>query len=195
MIEQFKLFVQMQYAFSSILLLTILLAIGLVFFLRAASKDRTTVIDVSSPLPPIEILEGLTFWLEQRGWRRDGGDADRKVLRFYGSVSSSTGLAILLSILGGLGASCLGLVLHQLFPLLGYWPLLLAILGAPFAALVYRKRSNRVEYLELRLMSSGEALNSLLRIRAHRDELISMELDLSKKLKLTSDGKLFASPI
>ena len=35
--------------FQSILLLTILLAIGLVFFLRAASKDRTTVVDITSP--------------------------------------------------------------------------------------------------------------------------------------------------
>ena len=33
--------------FQSVLLLTILLAIGLVFFLRAASKDRTTVVDIS----------------------------------------------------------------------------------------------------------------------------------------------------
>ena len=33
--------------FQSTLLLTVLLAIGLVFFLRAASKDRTTVVAVS----------------------------------------------------------------------------------------------------------------------------------------------------
>ena len=38
--------------FQSTLLLTVLLAIGLVFFLRAASKDRTTVVDVMSPEPP-----------------------------------------------------------------------------------------------------------------------------------------------
>tara|TARA_Y100001968_G_C19445268_1_gene765017 strand:- start:2703 stop:3260 length:558 start_codon:yes stop_codon:yes gene_type:complete len=185
----------MQYAFFSILLLTILLAIGLVFFLRAASKDRTTVIDVSSPLPPLEVLNGLTSWLEERGWRRDGGDADRKVLRFNGSVSSSYGLAIFLSILGGLGASCLGLVLSQLIPVLGYWPLLLSIVGAPIAGFVYHKRSNRIESLELKLISSSQNIGSDLRIRAHRDELIAMELDLSKKLKLTSDGKLFSSPI
>ena len=195
MIEQFKLFIQMQYAFSSILLLTILLAIGLVFFLRAASKDRTTVIDVFSPLPPLEVLNGLTVWLEERGWKRYGGDADRKVLRFNGSVSSSTGLAILLSILGGLGASCLGLVLSQLFPVLGYWPLLLSIVGAPIAGFLYRKRSKRIESLELKLISSGEEIGSNIRIRAHRDELIAIELDLSKKLKLTSDGKLLSSPI
>ena len=67
--------------FQSTLLLTVLLAIGLVFFLRAASKDRTTVVDVHSPRPALEVLSGLSDWLEQRGWSRDGGDADRQGLR------------------------------------------------------------------------------------------------------------------
>ncbi len=51
----------MQSAFSSTLFLTILLAIGLGFFLRAASKDRTTVVDVQSPLPPLEVLKGISL--------------------------------------------------------------------------------------------------------------------------------------
>ena len=74
--------------FSSVLLLSLLLAIGLVFFLRAASKDRTTVVDVHSSLPPLEVLKAVSIWLEQRGWKSNGGDADRKVLRFQGSVAS-----------------------------------------------------------------------------------------------------------
>ena len=68
--------------FQSTLLLTVLLAIGLIFFLRAASKDRTTVVDVMAPQPPITVLDGLSTWLEERGWSRDGGDAERQVLRF-----------------------------------------------------------------------------------------------------------------
>ncbi len=195
MIERFKLFFEMQYAFSSILLLTILLAIGLVFFLRAASKDRTTVIDVYSPLPALEVLNGITLWLEERGWKNNGGDAQTKVLRFNGSVTSSLGLAIFLSFLGGLGAACLGLVLSQLFPVLGWWPLLLSILGAPSAGIIYRKRSTRVESLELKLMSTNNDSGSFLRLRAHRDEIIAMELDLSKTLQLSSDGSLLSSPI
>ena len=75
--------------FQSTLLLTVLLAIGLVFFLRAASKDRTTVVDVHSPRPPLEVLNGISSWLEQRGWSRDGGDAERQVLRFRGKVAAS----------------------------------------------------------------------------------------------------------
>ncbi len=195
MIHQLQLFLEMQYAFSSVLLLTVLLCIGLVFFLRAASKDRTTVVDIFSPLPPLEVLNGITSWLEARGWKSDGGDAERSVLRFNGNVASSTFLVVFLSILGGLGSSCLGLVLIQLFPVLGWWPLLLTILGAPLAGFVYRKRSARIESLELKLMIDEDISGTILRLRAHRDELIAMELDLGQILKLSSDGSLLSSPI
>ena len=119
----------MQMGFSSVLLLTILLAIGLVFFLRAASKDRTTVVDVSSPLPPLDVLNGVSSWLKNRGWQADGGAADRQVLRFQGNVEASGALAIFLSIYGGVGSACLGLVLRQLYPWLGGWPFLLFLVG------------------------------------------------------------------
>ena len=79
----------MQTAFSSTLFLTILLAIGLGFFLRAASKDRTTIVDVKSPLPPLEVLKGISFWLEERGWTKNGGNVEEKLLIFNGNVASS----------------------------------------------------------------------------------------------------------
>ena len=105
----------MQSAFSSTLFLTILLAIGLGFFLRAASKDRTTVVDVQSPLPPLEVLKGISFWLEERGWKRNGGNISEKLLIFNGNVASSTFLTIFLSCLGGLGSACLVLVVFNCF--------------------------------------------------------------------------------
>ena len=98
---------------TSTLLLTLLLAIGLVFFLRAASKDRTTVVEVHSPRPALEVMEGLCTWLESRGWIRDGGDAKRCLLEYRGRVASSNPLAVLLSLLGGVGAGCLGLVIRE----------------------------------------------------------------------------------
>ena len=103
----------MQSAFSSTLFLTILLAIGLGFFLRAASKDRTTIVDVQSPLPPLEVLKGISFWLEERGWKKNGGNVEEKLLIFSGNVASSAFLVIFLSCLGGVGSACLGLVLIQ----------------------------------------------------------------------------------
>ena len=179
---------------GSTLLLTLLLAIGLVFFLRAASKDRTTVVDVFSPKPAVEVLDGLTSWLTARGWAASGGDANQQLLRFRGQVSSSVPLAVLLSILGAVGAGCLGLVIRQLIPSLGWWPLLLALLG-PAAGLIYRNRAMRAETLELRLISHDSATGSALRLRAHRDELIALELELGPQLGLFSDGKLLSSPI
>ena len=185
----------MQFAFSSTLFLTILLTIGLVFFLRAASKDRTTVVDVQSPLPPLEVLKGVSFWLEERGWKRNGGDVEEKFLLFNGSVASSTFLAIFLSCLGGLGSASLGLVLIQLYPALSWWPLLLAAIGAPLAGSIYRVKSKREESLEVKLLSSDISDISILRIKAHRDELIAIQLELSESLELSSENSLLSSPI
>jgi len=180
---------------GSTLLLTLLLAVGLVFFLRAASKDRTTVVEVHSPRPAIEVLEGLTGWLTDRGWLTDSGDPERQLLRFRGQVRASQALAVLLSLLGGAGAACLGLVLRQVLPALGWWPLLLGLLG-PAAGLLYMRRAARGESLELRLMSDASPSGgSTLRLRAHRDELIAMEVELGPRLQLASDGSLLSSPI
>ena len=180
--------------FQSTLLLTVLLAIGLVFFLRAASKDRTTVVDVISPQPPLTVLDGLSSWLEQRGWKRDGGDAERQVLRFQGQVASSAALALLLTLLAAIGAGCFGLVLRQLLPQLTWWPLLLVGLG-PLAGWVYRRRAARTEALELQLLPAPIDGGSAIRLRAHRDELIAIELELAQTLELASDGSLLSSPI
>ena len=185
----------MQAAFSSTLFLTILLAIGLGFFLRAASKDRTTIVDIQSPLPPLEVLKGLSFWLEQRGWTKSGGNVEEKLLIFNGNVASSAFLVIFLSCLGGLGSACLGLVLIQLYPSLSWWPLLLAAIGAPLAGVIYRVKSKREESLEVKLLSSDLSNSSVLRIKAHRDELIAIQLELSESLELSSENSLLSSPI
>ena len=183
----------MQFAFSSTLLLTILLAIGLFFFLRAASKDRTTVIEIGSTLPALEVLPEISQWLESRGWRGDGGSASKQTLRFHGSVSSSTGLAIFLSLLGGCGSASLGLVIKQLIPALSWWPLLLSLIGGPLAGFIYKKKSERDELFELKLVDDNEG--TLIKLKAHRDELIALDVELSKKLNLVSDGSLFKTPI
>ena len=179
---------------GSTLVLTLLLAIGLVFFLRAASKDRTTVVEVRSSRPPLEVLGRLSEWLLQRGWQAESSDPERRHLCFRAQVAASPWLAVLLSLLGAVGAACLALVLRQLLPPLGWWPLLLALLG-PAAGMIYRNRARRAETLELRLISHDSATGSALRLRAHRDELIALELELGPQLGLFSDGKLLSSPI
>ena len=181
-------------ALGSTLLLTLLLAVGLVFFLRAASKDRTTVVEVRSSRPPLEVLPVMADWLKQRGWLEQESNPERRLLRFRGQVQASGGLAVLLSLLGGVGAGCLGLVLRQLIPQLHWWPLLLIGLG-PLAGVLYRRRAARAEVVELRLISHDQATGSALRLRAHRDELIALEQELGPQLGLFSDGNLLSSPI
>ena len=185
----------MSYSLNSTLLLTILLAIGLFFFLRASSKDRTTIVEISSSQQPVKVLNDLCEWLNLRGWKQIGGDFDQRVLIFNGKVVSSKFLAIFLGILGGFGSSALGLVIIQIYPVLGWWPILLGLIGGPISGSVYFKKSAREEKFELRLISKDDDEKTYMRLRAHRDELISLENELGERLNLQSDGSLFKTPI
>ena len=147
----------MTYSLNSTLLLTILLAIGLFFFLRASSKDRTTVVEITSSQKPVEVLTIMYQWLQLRGWKQIGGDFDKRILVFKGQVISSKLLAIFLSLLGGCGSCALGLVIIQIFPNLGWWPILLGLIGGPFSGMIYFKKSAREEKFELRLISNEDS--------------------------------------
>ena len=61
--------------------------------------------------------------------------------------------------------------------------------------LVYTRRAARTEALELQLLPAPEGEGSAIRLRAHRDELIAIELELAETLQLASDGSLLSSPI
>ena len=105
-------------------------------------------------------------------------------------------LAIFLSLLGGFGSCALGLVIIQIYPNLGWWPILLGLIGGPLSGTIYFKKSAREEKFELRLISNIDSEEmTLIRLRAHRDELISLENELSNRLELSSDGSLFKTPI
>jgi hypothetical protein len=179
---------------TSTLLLTLLLGVGLIFFLRAASKDRTTVVELTSSRPPLEVLDGLAGWLQRRGWSAVGGDPSSQRLRFEGDVEASPALALLLGGLASFGAAALALVLCQLLPAIAPWPLMLILLG-PLASVIYRRRARRRETLELRLLAPEGPVPTTLRLRAHRDELIALEQQLGRSLNLRSDGRLLHSPI
>jgi len=185
----------MTYSLTSTLFLTILLAIGLFFFLRASSKDRTTIVEITSSQKPVEVLNVMYEWLNLRGWKQTGGDFDKRTLTFKGQVVSSKLLAIFLSLLGGFGSCALGLVIIQIYPELILWPILLGLIGGPLSGIVYFKKSAREEKFELRLINDNENDSTFMRLRAHRDELISLENELGEKLQLKSDGSLFKTPI
>ena len=186
----------MTYSLNSTLVLTILLAIGLFFFLRASSKDRTTVVEITSSQKPVIVLDVMYEWLNLRGWKQTGGDFDQRILIFKGQVVSSRFLAIFLGLLGGFGSCALGLVIIQIYPTLGWWPILLGLIGGPLSGMIYFKNSAREEKFELRLISnSDDEERTSMRLRAHRDELISLENALGDRLDLKSDGSLFKTPI
>ena len=72
---------------------------------------------------------------------------------------------------------------------------MLVLLG-PAAGWIRTQRAARTEALELRLLEAPAAAEgSNLRLRAHRDELIAIELELAESLELSSDGSLLSSPI
>tara|TARA_Y100000589_G_scaffold321291_1_gene352430 strand:- start:67 stop:624 length:558 start_codon:yes stop_codon:yes gene_type:complete len=185
----------MNYYLKSTLFLTILLAIGLFFFLKASSKDRTTTVDIYSSKKPIEALDSVCSWLNLRGWQQIKVNSDKKVLTFRGKVIASKFLAIFLSCLAGLGSCALGLVIIQIYPNLQWWPILLGLIGGPLSGVIYSKKSQREELFEFKLINEDELKPTKLRLRAHRDELIALETDLKEKLQLESDGSLFKTPI
>ena len=97
--------------------------------------------------------------------------------------------------LGCFGSCALGLVIIQIYPALGWWPILLGLIGGPLTSIIYFKKSAREEKFELRLINENDNDLTLIRLRAHRDELISLENELGEKLQLKSDGSLFKTPI
>ena len=174
---------------SSTLMLSLLLVVGLLFFLRASSKDRTTDIVISSNRPSLVMLETLGSWLHQRGWQVVGSDPDRRAMVYEGNVAASKALAVFLALLGGCGGAALGLVVHELIPGRLWWPLGLALLG-PIAAPLYLRRAQRRERLELRLLSADDVIPVRIALRAHRDELLSATSELGSELQLKVDQPL-----
>jgi len=71
----------------------------------------------------------------------------------------------------------------------------LGLIGGPLSGFVYFKKSAREEKFELRLINENDNDLTIMRLRDHRDELISLENELGEKLQLKSDGSLFKTPI
>ena len=160
------------------------------------SSSASEVIEITSSKKPLEVLNVIYEWLNLRGWKQSGGDFDQRILIFKGQVVSSKLLAIFLSLLGGFGSCALGLVIIQINPTLGWWPILLGLIGGPLSGIIYFNKSAREEKFELRLIDSSDNKEmTSMRLRAHRDELISLENELSDRLELKSDGcLLYTSP-
>lgn len=168
---------------SSTFLLTLLLAVGLFFFIRASVKDRTEQVRLIAQEPEESLLNRLQQYFDQRAYRVAAIDAATHQVTFQGFVRPSWFLAIFLTLLAACGILCLSLVLSLLYPTLTYAFFALVLL-APVAGVFYWKKAGRSEQVLLSV-EAGPTENtgsqSLLTVTAHRDEV--QELKQALKLK------------
>jgi hypothetical protein len=166
--------------------LTVLLAIGLFFFIRASAKDRIEVTKLLSDRSQETVLEELQHYFGNRAYRLVDIDAASGQVRYEGMVAASPILAGFLTLLAGVGLLCLSLVLAFLFPAVANAFLLLVTL-APAAGLFYWRSSQRVESVYVRVETvelealdeaSTQPRQQLVTVTGHRDELAELQRSL-----------------
>ena len=167
----------------STLLLTLLLSVGLVFFIRASTKDRTEVAQLVSLKDEATLLPQLKDYFQSRSYRVAAVDPQQNQVTFEGFVRPSWFLAVFLTLLATAGTLSLSLVLSQLFPQLGNIPLGLILLS-PLSGLFYWKKAGRLEKVSLKVKSTlGETpFKSRITVVAHRDEVLTLQQLLQLKL-------------
>jgi hypothetical protein len=153
--------------------LTLLLGIGLWFFIRASVKDRTESLRFWAD-SDVAMLDQLQHYFSDRAYRITQVDPTQQQVIYSGFVKPSLGLAIFLSILAGIGLLCLGLVLAIVLPALTLFFLGLVIL-APLAGWFYWRQAGRIEEVTLRVEPSSKTEQQSFSIKAHRDELIEIQ--------------------
>ncbi len=158
----------------STLLLTVLLAIGLLFFIRASIKERTETLRL--PLTSPDLPHRVRQHLQSRGYRLIQLDGDRETAVFEGEVRFSLALLLLLCILSGIGTACLQLVLSVQLPEL--WQANWGSAGIAIAMLstgiFYARGAHRKEQVKLVAQAEDHLL-----IIGHRDELRQLQRSLN----------------
>ena len=165
--------------FGSTLLLTLLTLVGLVFFIRASTKDRKQEITLISEQPEASLMT-LQQYMQQRSYQVVKVDAENNSVTFEGNVRPSVFLAIFLTTLATIGILCLVLVLSQLFPAQSKIFFALVLLS-PAAGVFYWKKAARNEQVWLKLDQNSSDGREQFTIIAHRDELIELRRALPLK--------------
>lgn len=159
----------------STFILTILLMIGLFFFIRGSIKDRTEVVTLQCQDTEDNVLSYLRDYFTNRSYQVKAIDTDKNKVTLEGMVSPSVFLAVFLSFLAGCGLFCFALVLSMLFETESTTFLALLIFS-PLAAWFYWQGASRVEQVAFRLDSNAqESQDTIITIQAHRDELIQLQ--------------------
>jgi len=176
--------------------LTLLLAIGLLFFIRAAVKDRTEVAKFISNQSNEQLFSLIKDYFEQRSYQVITTNSTQSKITFNGRVRASWFMTIFLTVLAAVGISCLSLILSISVPHLSYfWVGLVAL--SPVAGLFYWKQAERDEQVQLQIdavnIPNGE-IHQLVTVTAHRDELTILKrsgnlLMLGTVVSPTEDGE------
>jgi hypothetical protein len=156
---------------TSTFILTLLLAVGLFFFIRASTKPRIEQMVLETSESEAVLLPRLQAYFTDRAYRIASVDRDTDIITFEGLVSPSIFLAVLLTGLAAIGAMCLALVLSMQFPDIGNIFLVLLIV-APLAGWFYWQGSARTEQVRLKVeVPTDSPSGTLIKISGHRDEL------------------------
>lgn len=159
---------------SSTFFLTLLMGIGLVFFIRGSVKDRTEQLELVPSKDITYTLEQLQQHFQQRAYRLAAVQTEAQQLTFEGFVRPSWFLAIFLSMLAAVGTLCLALVLSLLFPVWGKLGFTLVLLS-PLTGWFYWQKAGRLEqvWLKVEPIEPTTATSSQMRVKVtgHRDEL------------------------
>jgi hypothetical protein len=167
----------------STFVLTLLMLVGLLFFIRASVKDRIEVIRLTPEQSDVSLLDQLQAYFTQRAYRIVTTDAAKLEVTFEGFVQPSVVLAVFLTLLAAIGLLCLALMLSLLLPQ-GSELLLALPLLSPIAGVFYWHKAARTEQVVLRV-ENGEALRTgnagIITVTAHRDELAELQRNMSLK--------------
>ncbi|MCS6814377.1 MAG: cofactor assembly of complex C subunit B [Cyanobacteria bacterium] len=166
----------------STLLLTILLAVGLFFFIRASVKDRIETVRLLSDRPDATLKEQLRQYFFQRAYRIAQLNPEQNQVVFEGVVAPSLFLAIFLSVLAALGFLCLGLVLSMALNTTALFTSV-PVLLSPLAGWFYWSRARRLEQVILTIteLNDSEGSSTELTVTAHRNELADLQRLLNLK--------------
>ncbi len=173
---------------TSTFILTLLLAVGLFFFIRASTKPRIEQMLLETSESEAVLLPKLQSYFTDRAYRIATVDRETDIITFEGSVSPSVFLAVLLTSLAAIGALCLALVLSMQFPDIGNIFLVLLI-TAPLAGWFYWQGSARIEQVRLKVEAPPDSsAATLIKISGHRDELaiFKSELQLSDREEIST---------
>jgi Cofactor assembly of complex C subunit B len=167
----------------STLLLTLLLIVGQVFFIRASTKDRIEKAQFISTQEEDILLPRLKEYFQSRFYQVAEVNPEQNQVTFEGFVRPSIFLAAFLTLLAFVGTMSLALVLFQLFPSYGFIFLGLLLLS-PLSGLFYWKKAGRLEKVLLTVepTKSNQNFSSRITVVAHRDEI--NELQQALKLNL-----------